>query len=254
MKLAHVLVGNEREPRKMTPEQIEALDPRELRWLPPVPRPGKIVCIGLNYAEHAREGGHALPEHPSFFLRGATSLVGHEAPLVRPRVSSHFDYEAELAVVIGRHGRHLSEDEALGVVLGYSCFNDASLRDWQKRTSQWTLGKNFDGTGAFGPWLVTPDELPPGAAGLRIEARLNGTTVQRDTTDQMLFPVARTLSLLSQAMTLEPGDVVMMGTPAGVGQSRRPPLWLQPGDRIEVEIEGIGTLANTVQDEETAHG
>lgn len=229
----------------------QALFSREaVRWLPPVLRPGKIICLGLNYADHAAEGGNAPPAYPSLFMRGASSLIGHGAPLVRPRVSDKLDYEAELAVVIGRRCRHLTPDDALGAVAGYSCFNDATLRDYQRRTAQWTIGKNFDGTGAFGPWLVPAGELPSGAAGLKIESRLNGVAMQSDNTANMIFPVAATLCLLTEALTLEPGDVVVMGTPAGVGYARKPPVWMKPGDRIEIEIEGIGTLANTVADED----
>jgi acylpyruvate hydrolase len=221
----------------------------DIVWLPPVPRPGKIICLGLNYADHAAEGGNACPDYPSFFMRGATSLVGHEAGLVRPKVSDKLDFEAELAVVIGRHGRHLTSANALDVVAGYSCFNDGTLRDYQRRTQQWTIGKNFDGTGALGPWLVPASLLPEGAAGLKIESRLNGRVMQSANTSDMLFPVAETLCLLSEVLTLEPGDVIAMGTPAGVGYARKPPIWMKPGDRIEIEIEGIGTLANPIVDE-----
>ena len=221
-----------------------------VRLLPPVPHPGKILCLGLNYADHAAEGGNAKPDYPSFFMRGATSLIGHEAPLLRPRVSSKLDFEAELAVVIGRRARYLNEADALDVVAGYSCFNDGTLRDYQRKTAQWTIGKNFDGTGAFGPWFVPASELPPGAAGLRIESRLNGKVMQSSNTKYMLFPVAETLRLITEAITLEPGDVIIMGTPAGVGYARNPPVWMQPGDRIEIEIEGIGVLSNPVQDEQ----
>lgn len=220
-----------------------------VRLLPPVMHPGKIICLGLNYADHAAEGGHARPDYPSFFMRGATSLIGHNAPLIRPRVSSKLDYEAELAVVIGQRARHLTAANALDAVAGYACFNDATLRDYQKRTAQWTIGKNFDGTGAFGPWFVPAAELPPGAAGLKIESRLNGTVMQSDNTKNMMFPVAETLCLITEALTLEPGDIVIMGTPAGVGYARTPPVWMKADDRIEIEIEGIGTLANTVVDE-----
>lgn len=218
-------------------------------WLPPVPRPGKIICLGLNYADHAAEGGNARPDYPSFFMRGATSLIGHEAGLLRPKASDKLDFEAELAVVIGRHGRHLTSANALDVVAGYTCFNDGTLRDYQRRTQQWTIGKNFDGTGALGPWMVPAALLPEGAAGLKIESRLNGRVMQSANTSDMLFPVAETLCLLSEVLTLEPGDVIAMGTPAGVGYARKPPVWMQPGDRIEIEIEGIGTLANPIVDE-----
>ena len=221
-----------------------------VQLLPPVIRPGKVICLGLNYADHAAEGGNARPAYPSFFMRGATSLIGHGQPLVRPRVSQKLDFEAELAVIIGRRARHLTSSDALGAVAGYACFNDGTLRDYQRRTAQWTIGKNFDGTGAFGPWFVPAPDLPPGAAGLKIESRLNGNVMQSDNTKNMLFPVAETLCLITEAITLEPGDVVVMGTPAGVGYARTPPVWMQPGDRIEIEIEGIGVLGNTVTDEE----
>lgn len=220
-----------------------------IRYLPPVLRPGKIVCLGLNYADHAAEGGNAKPEYPSLFFRGASSLIGHDAPLVRPRVSDKLDFEAELAVIIGRRVRHATPDNALQAVAGYACFNDATLRDYQRRTAQWTIGKNFDGTGAFGPGFVPASALPPGAAGLDIQSRLNGQVMQSDNTRNLLFPVADTLCLLTEVLTLEPGDVVIMGTPAGVGYARTPPVWMKPGDRIEIEIEGIGTLGNTVVDE-----
>ncbi|SFO91252.1 2-keto-4-pentenoate hydratase/2-oxohepta-3-ene-1,7-dioic acid hydratase (catechol pathway) [Variovorax sp. PDC80] len=219
------------------------------RLLPVVPRPGKIICLGLNYADHAAEGGNQRPDYPSFFLRGASSLVAHGAAIQRPRVSSHLDFEAELAVVIGRTSRHLSEADALEAVAGYTCFNDATLRDYQRRTAQWTIGKNFDATGALGPWLVPASDLPPGAAGLKIESRLNGTVMQSSNTARMLFPVAETLCLLTEAVTLEPGDVIVMGTPAGVGYARKPPVWMKAGDTIEIEIEGIGVLSNPVENE-----
>ncbi len=221
-----------------------------VRLLPPIARPGKLLCLGLNYADHAAEGGNAKPDYPSFFMRGPSSLCGHEAPLIRPRASTKLDYEAELAVVIGRRSRHLTEANALQAVAGYSCFNDGTLRDYQRKTAQWTIGKNFDATGAFGPWLVPASGLPPGAVGLKIESRLNGQVMQSSNTKHMLFPVIETLCLITEAITLEPGDVVIMGTPAGVGYARNPPVWMQPGDRIEIEIEGIGILANTVFDEE----
>ena len=220
-----------------------------VRLLPLVRRPGKIVCLGLNYADHAKEGGHARPEYPSFFLRCATSLVAHGDPIVRPRVSTQLDYEAELALVIGRRARHLDEGNALACVAGYSCFNDASVRDYQRKTTQWTIGKNFDGTGAFGPWLVTPDELPAGAAGLRVQSRLNGRVMQDANTRDFLWNVVEALVLISECMTLEPGDVVITGTPAGVGHARKPPVWMAPGDVCEIEIEGIGVLSNPIVDE-----
>jgi 2-keto-4-pentenoate hydratase/2-oxohepta-3-ene-1,7-dioic acid hydratase in catechol pathway len=227
------------------------LDPAAVRWETPVARPGKIICLGLNYAAHAAEGGNAAPEYPSFFMRGATSLIAHGAPLVRPRVSDKLDFEAELAVVIGRRARHLTESDALAAVAGYACFNDGTLRDYQRRTAQWTIGKNFDGTGAFGPWLVPASQLPPGASGLKIESRLNGQVMQSDNTSHMIVTVAQALVLLTEVLTLEPGDVVAMGTPSGVGYARKPPVWMQPGDLIEIEIEGVGLLSNPVVQEES---
>ncbi|HWI79340.1 MAG TPA: fumarylacetoacetate hydrolase family protein [Ramlibacter sp.] len=220
------------------------------KFLPPVPEPRKIICLGLNYADHAAEGGHARPEYPSFFLRVATSLVGHGQGLVRPRVSDKLDYEAELVLVVSKRARHLTAANALDAVAGYSCFNDGSLRDYQRKTGQWTIGKNFDATGAFGPWFVPAADLPPGAAGLKIESRLNGQVMQSDNTRNMLFPVVETLCLASEAMTLEPGDLIVMGTPSGVGYARKPPVWMKAGDRIEIEIEGIGVLSNPVVDED----
>ena len=220
-----------------------------LRLAAPVPRPGKIICLGLNYFDHAKEGGRDKPDYPWFFLRGATSLIAHGEAGIRPRVSERFDYEAELAVVIGRRARHLVQADALGCVFGYSCFNDMSVRDYQKKTPQWTIGKNFDGTGAFGPALVTADALQPGAIGLRIQSRLNGQLMQDANTTDMIWGVAETIALLTECMTLEPGDVIIMGTPAGVGQARTPPVWMKHGDTVEIEIENIGTLVNPICDE-----
>ena len=217
---------------------------------PVIPRPGKVICLGLNYAAHAAEGGNAAPEYPSFFMRGASSLIAHGAPLVRPRVSDKLDFEAELGVVIGRRARHLTAANALEAVAGYACFNDGTLRDYQRRTAQWTIGKNFDGTGAFGPWLVPASALPPGASGLKIASRLNGEVMQSDNTAHMIVTVAQALVLLSEVLTLEPGDVIAMGTPSGVGYARKPPVWMRPGDRIEIEIEGVGLLSNPVVAEE----
>lgn len=221
----------------------------KVKFLPPVPQPGKIICLGLNYVDHATEGGHAKPSYPSFFMRVATSLTAHGEPIVRPPCSTQLDYEAELAVVVGRRARHVREADALAIVAGYSCFNDGSIRDYQRKTAQWTIGKNFDRTGGFGPWMVTPDGLPAGAAGLSIQSRLNGQVMQNANTRDMLFPVAETIVLLTECLTLEPGDVIVMGTPAGVGHARKPPVWMKQGDTIEIEIEGIGVLSNPIRDE-----
>lgn len=225
-----------------------ALPLTEVALLPPVTRPGKVICIGLNYVDHAKEGGNPIPDYPAVFLRTVTSLVGPGQPILRPPASSKLDYEAELAVVIGRRALRVPESEALAHVAGYACFNDGSLRDYQRKSTQWTMGKNFDATGAFGPELVTPDELPEGAHGLRIATRLNGRTLQDGNTSDMIFSVARTIAILSEVMTLEPGDVIITGTPAGVGYPRQPPIFLQPGDTCEIEIEGIGVLSNPVAD------
>lgn len=218
----------------------------DLDMLPCIQRPGKVICLGVNYIDHAKEGGNQIGDYPAVFLRCSTSLLAHRAPLKVPSISDKLDFEAELAVVIGRAARHVSEQEALNFVFGYACFNDATLRDYQRKTSQWTVGKNFDATGAFGPCLVTSDELPAGCVGLHIESRLNGQVMQSANTADMAFGVARTVSLLSESMTLEPGDVVVMGTPGGVGYARTPPVWMKAGDTIEVDIEGVGVLSNPV--------
>jgi len=215
----------------------------------PIERPGKIVCMGLNYADHAKEGGNARPEYPSFFMRGPSSMTAHLSPMVRPKVSDKLDYEAELAFIVGKKARHLTLDNALDCVAGYSIFNDGSIRDYQRKTTQWTIGKNFDRTGAFGPWLVTPDELPLGCHGLTIQSRLNGQVMQNANTKDFLWGVAETIVLISECMTLEPGDVVITGTPAGVGYARTPPVFMKPGDICEIEIESIGVLRNTITDE-----
>ena len=222
-----------------------------LAFAPLVPDPGKTICLGLNYFDHAKEGGRTeKPDYPWFFYRGKTSLLGHGQPGLLPKVSGKFDYEAELAVVIGRTvPRHVAQADALQYVFGYTCFNDMSVRDYQKRTAQWTIGKNFDGTGGFGPVLVSADELAPGATGLRIQSRLNGQVMQDASTTDMIFSVAETIALLAECLTLEPGDAIIMGTPAGVGQARTPPVWMQAGDTIEIEIAQIGVLRNPIHAE-----
>jgi acylpyruvate hydrolase len=222
----------------------------DLKFAPLIPEPGKTICLGLNYFDHAKEGGRSKPDYPWFFYRGKTSLLAHEEPGLRPRVSDKFDYEAELAVVIGRTvPRHTKQEDALQYVFGYSLFNDMSVRDFQKRTPQWTIGKNFDATGGFGPVLVTSDELPAGAKGLRLQCRLNGHLMQDANTSDMIFSVAETIQLLAEVMTLEAGDVIVMGTPAGVGQARDPQVWMKSGDVVEVEIEQIGILRNPILEE-----
>ena len=215
----------------------------------PVARPGKIICLGLNYVDHAKEGGRDKPTYPWFFTRCTTSLMADGEAAIRPRVSTMFDYEAELAVIIGKKCRHLTSANALDVVFGYTCFNDVSVRDYQRKTPQFTIGKNFDATGGFGPLVVTADELKPGAKGLRIQSRLNGQVMQDANTSDMIFDVAETLVILTECMTLEPGDLIVMGTPAGVGMARTPPVWMKHGDVIDVEIENIGVLSNPIRDE-----
>lgn len=215
----------------------------------PVARPGKFICLGLNYIDHAKEGGYDIPEYPALFMRATSSLIPAGAPILRPSVSERLDYEAELTVVIGRRAKHVPESEALDYVFGYTIFNDVSVRDYQRKTHQWTPGKNFDATGPIGPVVVTPDELPPGASGLRISTDLNGETMQDANTSDMMFTTARTIAILSEFMTLEPGDLIALGTPQGVGHARTPPVWMKPGDVVTIEIEGIGQLRNPIEAE-----
>ena len=224
----------------------ETVDDASLAFLPPVAKPRKIICLGLNYRDHAEEAGLGIPEFPVLFGRIASSLIGHGAPIILPKASEQLDWEAELVVVLSKGGKNIAEADALDHVAGYSVFNDASIRDYQLRTPQWTAGKNFDDTGAFGPWLVTPDEVPAGAAGLKIECRVNGEVMQSSNTGNLIFTVANTIHLLSTFMTLEAGDVIVMGTPGGVGVARDPQVWMKAGDVCEIEIEGIGLLKNTV--------
>jgi acylpyruvate hydrolase len=238
-------------PRAKAREDVESKTRKlsDVELTLPIARPGKILCLGLNYREHVKEGPYEIPDYPTIFMRGATSLVAHGQPIVRPLISDKLDFEAELAVIIGKTVRHVTKQDALEAVFGYACFNDATLRDYQKRTVQWTVGKNFDSTGGFGPWIVTADALPPGAEGLNIESRLNGVVMQSDNTRNMMFPVAETIATISAAITLEPGDMIVMGTPSGVGYARKPPIFMKAGDVVEIEIEGIGTLRNPVVDE-----
>ena len=223
-----------------------------IKYTLPVANPGKIVCLGLNYLEHAKEGGHQKPTAPSIFMRCTTSLVPHNMPIIRPQASETLDFECELLIVIGKTAKHLTMQNAYSCIAGYSCFNDGSIRQFQRRTAQWDMGKNFDKTGGFGPWFVSADELPEGGKGLKIETRLNGNVMQSDNTANMIFPVAETLVDLTQAMTLEPGDLIVTGTPSGVGHARKPPVWMKHGDVCDIEIEGIGILSNPVEDEKKA--
>ena len=219
-----------------------------IAFAPVIPNPHKIICIGLNYRDHAIEASRSVNDKPALFARYSNSQVGHLQPLIRPRVSDSFDYEGELAVVIGKAGRHIKRGDALSHVAGYSCYNDGSIRDWQRHTSQFTAGKTFDHSGAFGPWLVTADEIPDPSK-LTLQTRLNGKTVQKTSTDLLVTDVAELIVYCSTIMTLLPGDVIVTGTPAGVGAVRSPPLFMKPGDTVEVEISGIGILRNPVRAE-----
>jgi 2-keto-4-pentenoate hydratase/2-oxohepta-3-ene-1,7-dioic acid hydratase in catechol pathway len=217
----------------------------DITLLPVIPDPAKIVCVGLNYASHVAEMGNKPPAYPAVFTRWPDTLVAHGAPLIRPKATERFDYEGELAVVIGRGGRAIPRDQALDHVAGYSIFNDASVRDWQRHGGQFTPGKNFPGTGGFGPALVTPDEIGDLGA-QRVQTRLNGALMQDQPVSDLVFDVPWLVEYLSAFTPLAPGDVIVTGTPGGVGDGRKPPVYLQPGDVVEVSIGAIGTLRNTV--------
>ncbi|MBR0706545.1 MULTISPECIES: fumarylacetoacetate hydrolase family protein [Bradyrhizobium] len=217
-------------------------------WLPVIPNPDKILCVGLNYETHRKETGRAEVEHPTIFSRYANSQTGHLQPIVRPRVSTHLDFEGELAVIIGKAGRYISRADAMNHVVGYSCYNDGSIRDFQRHTHQFTPGKNFPDTGAFGPWMMTPDELGP-LSELKLQTRLNGQVMQEALIKQMIFDIPRQIEYCSTFTRLEPGDVIVSGTPGGVGSRREPPLWMKPGDVVEIEVERLGVLRNVVADE-----
>jgi 2-keto-4-pentenoate hydratase/2-oxohepta-3-ene-1,7-dioic acid hydratase in catechol pathway len=219
-----------------------------LDWLPPVQAPSKAIAVGLNYVDHAAEGNFEPPKYPVLFHRFPSSWVGHGEALVRPHVSTQFDYEGELVIVIGKSGRYIDKARALEHVAGYSLFNDGSIRDYQFKSAQWMMGKNFDRSGAFGPELVTPDELPPGATGLKLQTRLNGRVLQEANTRDMIFDVATLVSVCSEPFALQPGDIIIAGTPAGVGFARDPQVFMKAGDVCEVEIEGVGLLSNPVAD------
>lgn len=222
-----------------------------IKYALPVARPGKIICLGLNYLDHVKEGPQRdnVPTFPSLFLRCLTSMAPHEAPLIRPRASEQFDYEAEMVAVVGKRAKNLTAENAINCIVGYSCCNEGSIREFQRHTTQWTMGKNFDRTGGFGPWIVTADEVPEAGVGLAIQSRLNGQVMQSDNTANMMFPLKETLVYLTKGITLEPGDVIVTGTPSGVGHARKPPVWMKPGDTIEIEVQGVGVLRNTIADE-----
>jgi 2-keto-4-pentenoate hydratase/2-oxohepta-3-ene-1,7-dioic acid hydratase in catechol pathway len=217
----------------------------EVSFLPVVPAPDKILCVGLNYETHRQETGRDVVKHPTIFTRFFNSQVGHDQPLVAPPLSEKFDYEGELAVIIGTAAWRVQPEAAMAHVAGYACYNDGSIRDWQQHTHQYTPGKNFLATGGFGPWMVTADAFGP-VGPQRISTRLNGQTVQEAHLSDMIFDVARVISYCSMFTRLEPGDVIATGTPGGVGAKRTPPLWMKPGDTVEVEIDGIGVLRNPI--------
>lgn len=225
----------------------ELVDESAIAYLPPVSHPEKIICVGLNYLDHSAESGFEQPSYPTLFSRFNSSLIAHNAPILRPTVSEQLDYEGELVAIIGKDARNVSEEDALEYVAGYSIFNDASIREYQFKAPQWTPGKNFDDTGAFGPIFVTADALPKGCLGLKLQTRLNGEIVQEAMIDEMVFPVARQIAIISEFLTLRAGDVIVTGTPSGVGLARKPPLWMKDGDICEVEIDQIGVLSNPVK-------
>jgi len=219
----------------------------EIGWLPVIPNPDKIVCVGLNYQDHVVETGRDNTEQPAIFLRLAESQVGHLQPIIRPRESTHMDFEAEIAVIIGTPGRRISQADAWKHIAGYSCYNDGSVRDWQRHTVQWTAGKNFAHTGGFGPWMVTANEIPPNTK-MTLSCRLNGQQMQHATTEQMIFKIPKIIEYVSTWTTLLPGDVLVTGTPGGVGARRTPPIWMKPGDKVEIEIDKVGLLENGIAD------
>jgi 2-keto-4-pentenoate hydratase/2-oxohepta-3-ene-1,7-dioic acid hydratase in catechol pathway len=224
---------------------------RDLTLLPVIPNPGAIWCVGLNYRDHVAETKNSVAEKPVLFLRTAMSQAAHRQDVPRPPESTAFDYEGELAVIIGTPGRRIAEDAAWRHIAGYACYNDVSVRDWQRHSPQWGPGKNFWRTGAFGPWLVTADEIEPGA-NLTLTTRVNGQELQRATTDMMIHTIPKLIAYLSTIAPLQAGDVVATGTPGGVGFARKPPVWLKPGDRVEVEISRVGLLENRIIEEPAA--
>lgn len=226
----------------------ESLPLADVQRLPVIPNPGKIVCVGLNYGEHVRETGRTITEQPTLFLRVAESQLAHGEDIVLPPESSKLDYEGEIAIVIGRGGRRIPEAEAWQHIAGYACYNDATLRDWQSATPQWTAGKNFFGTGGFGPWLVTRDEIADDQV-MTLVTRLNGQEMQRTTTDKLIHSIPRQIAHISAFTPLAPGDVIVTGTPGGVGAKRTPPVWMKAGDVVEVEVDAIGVLRNGVRQE-----
>ena len=217
----------------------------DITFLPLLPNPGKIICVGLNYKAHREETGRKETDNPALFVRFPDSQTAHLQPLVKPKASDMLDYEGELAVIIGKAGRHVSEDNALSMIAGYSCYNDGSVRDWQNHTIQWTAGKNFPKTGSFGPWMVTTDEIPDPTK-LTLTTRLNGNVMQNSGVDLLIFPIPTLIKYITTFTELRPGDVISTGTPGGVGMKRTPPVWMKAGDTVEIEITGIGILKNQI--------
>jgi len=224
------------------------LELNSLTLLPVIPNPGQIFCVGLNYGEHVRETGREVTESPAIFMRVPASQVAHGQSIVRPPESVRLDYEGEIAIVIGKGGRRISEADAWSHIAGYSCYNDGSVRDWQVATSQWTPGKNFWRTGGFGPWLVTADEIAPNQ-NMSLVTRLNGQEMQRATTNMMIHSIPRQIAYISTFTPLEPGDVIVTGTPGGVGNKRTPPVYMKPGDTVEIEVDAVGVLRNSIRDD-----
>lgn len=246
--LRAVLVADALNELRVAARRAPVLDAAIVNWMTPIVEPPRIFCIGINYKAHRDETGRDEVAYPTVFVRFASSIVAHEACLERPRVSDAFDYEGELAVVIGRGGRHIAAADALDHVGGYSCFNDASVRDWQRHASQFTPGKNFDRTGSFGPWIVTADEIDDPRR-LALTTRLGGEVMQRSNVDLLIFDIPALIAYLSTFTALQPGDVIATGTPGGVGMARTPPRWMQPGETVEVDIEGVGVLRNLISTE-----
>ncbi|MGH1578812.1 fumarylacetoacetate hydrolase family protein [Planktotalea sp.] len=234
-------------------EQITAADAVPVASITPalpVAAPSAIICVGLNYTDHIKEGGYDIPDYPALFMRSKASIMAAGKPMVRPTCSETLDYEAELMLIVGKGGRHISEADALDHVFGYTVFNDGSVREYQRKTHQWTPGKNFDNTGAIGPIVVTKDEVPEGAAGLTIESRVGEEILQNSNTANMIWGVRKIIAIVSEYTTLAPGDLIAMGTPPGVGHAKKPgPRWLKPGETVEIEIEGIGICASPIVDE-----
>lgn len=226
------------------------IDEKNITYLPVIPNASKILCVGINYLSHIKETGRDVPEYPVLFTRFADSVVGHDCPLIRPRVSTDFDYEGELAVIMGRRARHVPREEAMSYVAGYSCFNEGSIRDFQYHTIQFTAGKNFYKSGGFGPWMITSDERPDPDT-FHLQTRLNGEVLQDAPVSDLCFNIPQLIEYCSSWTPLEPGDVIVTGTPGGVGRVRKPPIWMKPGDVVEIDIRGVGLLRNTIVDEDS---